>query len=227
MSRSEGNGLRSTSCAEGSHARTCRAPEDAPGSTESDPDSGGTSPPSSRRSARDSSSSRTSRAERSYGCLTFGTNCTCSATERVPSALLPPTSARRTFGGVSSLLPTPAASNYGSNQGGAAGRVGKIRYSLRQLAKRGELMATPTETANQLSPSMAKWPGCAAWQAVHPPGPLLPSFVEWMMGFPVDWTDCELSETPSSRSRRTNREEARRCRVTYVLVTRSPVVFPR
>lgn len=35
-----------------------------------------------------------------------------------------------------SLLPTPSASNYGTNKGGAAGRVGKERPSLQTMAKR-------------------------------------------------------------------------------------------
>ena len=28
------------------------------------------------------------------------------------------------------------------------------------------------------------------------PGPLNPAWVEWLMGFPVGWTDCEDSATP-------------------------------
>src|SRR5690606_38011903 len=32
------------------------------------------------------------------------------------------------------------------------------------------------------------------------PGRLSPLFVEWMMGFPIGWTDVEPSETPSSLS---------------------------
>lgn len=180
------------------------------------------------------------------------------------SRLAPLMSALRIFESESSLLPTSTASAYDSNVGGSNGRVGKIRYSLSGLAKRGllllptpraddgrqgrasaspttarrvaegratlgeyiqerpalrllptptvrdsgsagpaelkrrtihlralakfGLLATPTATANQLMPSMNKWPCCAAWQAIHPRGPLLPSFVEWMMGFPYDWT---------------------------------------
>src|SRR5690606_41850587 len=34
------------------------------------------------------------------------------------------------------LLPTPSASSYGSNQGGAAGRTGKIRPSLETMARK-------------------------------------------------------------------------------------------
>lgn len=41
------------------------------------------------------------------------------------------------------LLPTPTASSYGSNRGGAAGRVGKVRYSLDSMARQG-LLPTPT-----------------------------------------------------------------------------------
>lgn len=40
------------------------------------------------------------------------------------------------------LLPTPSASSYGTNQGGAAGRVGKIRPSLETMARKA-LWPTP------------------------------------------------------------------------------------
>jgi hypothetical protein len=41
--------------------------------------------------------------------------------------------------------PTPSATSYGSNQGGAAGRVGPIRYSLESLARQGKLnLPTPS-----------------------------------------------------------------------------------
>ena len=32
-------------------------------------------------------------------------------------------------------------------------------------------------------------------------GQLNPPWVEWLMGFPIGWTDCDVSEMPSSRSR--------------------------
>ena len=35
-----------------------------------------------------------------------------------------------------------------------------------------------------------------AWMAG---GSLNPTWVEWLMGFPLGWTDCEVSATPSSR----------------------------
>src|SRR5262249_5412685 len=33
-------------------------------------------------------------------------------------------------------------------------------------------------------------------------GPVNPEFAEWLMGFPIGWTDCESSEIPSSRKSR-------------------------
>lgn len=65
------------------------------------------------------------------------------------------------------LLPTPTSSNYGSNRGGKEGRKGKVRYSLASLASKGLLTR----------------------KVAHPRGPLFPGFVEWMMGFPIGWTD--------------------------------------
>lgn len=41
------------------------------------------------------------------------------------------------------LLPTPTASDYGTNQGGSSGRVGKVRPSLQTMARQG-LIPTPT-----------------------------------------------------------------------------------
>ena len=101
------------------------------------------------------------------------------------------------------------------------------------------LLATPTETGNQLSPSMMKWPGCAAWwptprasewkgtgplgskshayrlersyldatvqEVAQTSGALNPTWVEWLMGFPLGWTDCGPSGMPSSpRSRKSS-----------------------
>lgn len=42
------------------------------------------------------------------------------------------------------LLPTPSASAYGTNQGGAAGRVGPVRESLDTMARNGRFQLLPT-----------------------------------------------------------------------------------
>ena len=80
----------------------------------------------------------------------------------------------------------------------------------------GLRLATPTATTNQLCPSMQKHPGCRAmWGTptahprTHTPrdvdhgaqlanqvgGSLNPTWVEWLMGWPLGWTDCEPSGT--------------------------------
>lgn len=81
----------------------------------------------------------------------------------------------------------------------------------------GSWLATPTAKANQLSPSMRKHPGCRAWWptpvaddtghrkkkyaqggtplSMEIGGQLNPNWVEWLMGWPIGWTDLEPLET--------------------------------
>lgn len=56
-------------------------------------------------------------------------------------------------GATSDLYPTPAASSYSTNQGGAAGRVGPVRKSLGKLARDGDLgrWLWPTPVAQDAS----------------------------------------------------------------------------
>ena len=78
--------------------------------------------------------------------------------------------------------PTPSAVSYGSNKGGAAGRVGETRHSLESLAAQsGHLGETPPRGRSTVA--------------------LNPEFVETLMGLPIGWTDCGFSETESSRSK--------------------------
>ena len=77
----------------------------------------------------------------------------------------------------------------------------------------GSWLATPTATANQLSPSMRKHPGCRRWvptpvtngldggararrnpHYVATKG-LDPQFPEYLMGWPIGWTDLRPWET--------------------------------
>ncbi len=57
------------------------------------------------------------------------------------------------------------------------------------------LRATPTATANQASPSMAKWVGCAGIEVT-------PQTWCQRMGFPAEWLSCAPSATPSSHKSR-------------------------
>jgi hypothetical protein len=210
MSPRKETGQASIFCAEDSPARTCppRVSESVLGGGA--PACGTTSRPSSGRSGRNGSSSKTLHQEPRRGCVQYDTNCTCSVIERAPWGLPPQTSARLIAESACSLLPTLTASSYGSNIGGAAGRVGKERPSSPTMAKRG-LLPTLTATANLLSPSMQKWAGhrrllqTLTARDEKGPGPthtksgvdlpqvigghLSPTFCEWYMGFPEGWTD--------------------------------------
>jgi len=84
-------------------------------------------------------------------------------------------------------------------------------------------LPTPTAAANMLSPSMQKWPAhLRMWPtptahnakeggypaehnrntptlAAQAGGALNPTWVEWLMGWPLGWTDCAVSATDKYR----------------------------
>lgn len=92
---------------------------------------------------------------------------------------------------------------------------GEYQVGLREMVAARQMFATPTATANQLSPSMMKHPGCRAWRvptpaatdwkgsskagqrrgqltdpamgAIPPGGKLNPQWVAWLMGWPIGW----------------------------------------
>lgn len=79
---------------------------------------------------------KTSRAARSAGLTTCAATWNGSAMKAYRYRLALKMSAHHIYGVESSLLPTPTASNYGSNRGGAAGRSGPVRLSLSLRATR-------------------------------------------------------------------------------------------
>lgn len=101
--------------------------------------------------------------------------------------------------------------------GGAAGREGKESLPLSSMARKG-MLPTPRardgrQGSRQPTPAtarrVAKGTACLpeAMQEIQRAhgglgGPLNPQFVEWLMGFPIDHTALEPSETPSYRKRR-------------------------
>jgi len=112
-------------------------------------------------------------------------------------------SRRRTAAEFVMMYPTPTATQYGSNQGGSAGRVGKVRHSLWSMARHG---LWPTPTCGDAAAS-----GSAAYKGQRPKsGTTLtdatraldsvatgypnPTWVEWLMGLPSGWTDVPGSE---------------------------------
>lgn len=186
MSRARETGRTLTLFAEDSPARTSAAQGSAADSAVHAPASGTTSHASSGRSARRGSSSKTSRRVHAHGCQRCGVTCTCLDTIPPPSDCLPSTLGRLTFDAESSLL-----------------------------------LPTLTATANMLAPSMQKWPSHrrllpTLLASVDERGArpskgksgaalgrnLSPTWCEWFMGFPMDWTllDDEPLGTPSSRN---------------------------
>lgn len=202
MSHAHDHGRTSISSAEVSPVRTSAESDRDEALAEHGPLFGGTSLTSSSKSRQRGSWSKTSHQARAVGCTTSGTNCTCLAIERAPWGLPPQTWVRRTFGDASSLLPTPTASSYGSNQGGALGRVEKARLSLEAMARRGCLPTPIVSRSTHNTKGDRTTPGLG--MVAETEGRLSPRFVEWMMGFPDDWTrlESEPSATPSSRSAR-------------------------
>ena len=108
------------------------------------------------------------------------------------------------------LLPTPTATQYGSNRGGA-NPDGPERASLDTMARRGELLPTPTICGNynKEDPSKARIDGLhtAVTKDTAPlseqmGGLLSPEFVEKMMGWPANWTRTDGATGASGASLR-------------------------
>ena len=99
----------------------------------------------------------------------------------------------RTSATGSSLWPTPTASD-GTGGPGNSGREGGL--NLRTAVR----WPTPTARDWKDGASIGKAPvNSLLGRAVGPSpesGSLNPTWVEWLMGFPIGWTDCAPSETP-------------------------------
>ncbi len=207
---------------------------------------GVTTPDSLANFDLDTSSWKTSQRCLIEGLQRYSENWPRSGMTRNGTAYRLPTWAPLTDEIEYGLLPTPTATNYGSNQGGAAGRTGPIRHSLQSMAKNG-LWPTPNASDNRsrgtykstlrriaigkqinLEAMVKMWPtptaSCVdidtmqrqtvsgyirkAMKAAGTPyqtqvtGMLNPTWVEWLMGFPLGWTVCEAWETRSSRKSR-------------------------
>ena len=113
------------------------------------------------------------------------------------------------------LLPTPTASSYGNNRGGSSGRKGEVRLSLASMASQ-DSWPTPTVCGNYNRKGVSKKSGdglaTAVWSKdgksrmdqlpnrvayggdqTRQKGQLNPEWVEWLMGWPIGWTDLNPS----------------------------------
>lgn len=185
--------------AEGFLARTSALQAEERDSTANDLVFGASTGASSTKSNRRGSSSKTSQSFALADWKQFSGNLLRSGMTRNGTVFPLPPLALITRGIESGLLPTPSASSYGSNQGGGAGRTGKVRHSLQSMAKRG---LWPTPTANRRS-------GLQSHGVNFVLGTLNPMWVAWFMGFPMNWlgTSFTLLATPSSRKSHTSSDE--------------------
>jgi len=98
------------------------------------------------------------------------------------------------------MWPTPTGT--GNNN-----RKGLSERSGDGLATAVHLWPTPTSRDHKDTGDCANVPvNCLLGRAVGPTktnGSLAPEFVEYLMGFPIGYTDCEPSGTPSSRRKST------------------------
>lgn len=117
----------------------------------------------------------------------------------------------RTFGTDSFLWPTPvhkpgggSVLDGGSNSRKAARRRGMMptprasdgsKGGPNQRGSKGDLML-PSYVARFPTPTANRWDGLQSHGVNVVSGQLNPTWVEWLMGFPLGWTDLEDSAMP-------------------------------
>ena len=69
-------------------------------------------------------------------------------------------------------------------------------HHIQEIA--GGLLHTPTCAANFMAPSMQKHGCCRRYVAVFGDQKIMPEQFEFLMGYPIGWTEIDPSETPSS-----------------------------
>ena len=161
----------SISSAAGSPVKTLAAQEKARALLEVVRDCGPSSLVYSTQSIQRGPSSKTSRAAQSDGSIPFAASWNASVSRRYRSRCRRKLLELITDVGESSLLPTPNATPYGTGNNGnphdyRTEYATKGKPSLWTMARRG------------LLPN-------------HEAGPLAPRYVEWMIGFPDNWTKID------------------------------------
>ncbi len=116
---------------------------------------------------------------------------------------------------VAAFWPTP----HGMPKRGQHRRPGPSGNELGRAVNERERLPTPTvgdsrsarnATANRHDPNSKHHSGTTLTDAVVPKtgGGLNPTWVEWLMGFPLGWTDLAPSETPSFHRSRSGSDDA-------------------
>mgnify|MGYP000429162195 CR=1 FL=1 len=209
---------------EGFRARTFQPPEKAQESTANAPACGDRWRELSVRYDRDSSSWRTHRSlwDEDLSACSLTLPKWGSMRDGVLSELQ--TLERPTAANDAGLLPTPLASNTKAHHMRSGGRPGRSYWptpKANDAEKRGNFdtsnprnglpaaaKAWPTPTVNDsknctLPPSQVKHdniPGALLRDGEKAGGQLNPTWVEWLMGWPLGWTDLKPLETDRCRN---------------------------
>jgi len=162
-------------------ARTSVSLDAVPGLTGHEADYGLSSPVSFASYDLDTSSWRTSQGSLFEEWEEFSATWPRAGTTRNGIAYRLRPSAPHTYERGSSFWPTPIADS-------ASGRT--TVYTQGGMPLQVAVQMWPTPTAN-------RWSGLQSHGRNAILGQLNPTWVEWLMGFPLGWTDCELSGTQS------------------------------
>lgn len=183
-SREDANFRALISFVAASRARISRRPDEKPDSPARDRGSGASLPASSVNFSPGSSSSRTPGTGGARGCLSCGAISDNSGTPACLYECEPLTLGPLTSDHDASLLPTLTASSYGYNAGGA--KSGRKRLSLQSLARNG-LLPTLTIRGNYNRAGATSKSGDGLATVLG--GLMNPTWLEWFMGFPLEWTE--------------------------------------
>jgi len=95
------------------------------------------------------------------------------------------------------LMPTPTVGDSKNAANATAGRApGSNHHSGTTLVDFVRIWPTPTQADASSGPGNASTDGGSDNLRTVVGGQLNPTWVEWLMGFPPGWTDCEPSATP-------------------------------
>ena len=187
------------SSAAASPARTSASPARAQGWQASEAAYGASTPDSFANYDPATSSWRTSQRCLVEGWATYSETWPRSGTTRNGTAFQLPPLALRTNATGYGLWPTPTTDS-------ASNRSSRYAQGGMPLAAAVKLWPTPTAMGDKCVGRMDEWGGSRSREKLRSMvpeselrGALNPTWVEWLMGYPLGWTDCEPSATPSSR----------------------------
>lgn len=122
--------------------------------------------------------------------LTFGRKCLELSVKYAPTLFLPKTLTRAQSSWLKTILPSVDIMHIGA-------KFQRQTWALTILGEGGGYLHTPTTKANYSAKSMQKWKCCRNFVAVF--GTPTPNNQEFLMGFPLGWTDLKPLATDRFR----------------------------